>query len=101
MRNRCISRAGEVTREGGAGSREALWAWVMTWTGPGQAGLISVVLARLQAVSRAKPGLIRPGQAGPNSRPEDGFGLARDFRKPKPAAQAAALLHNQRHRSMR
>src|SRR6267154_2229698 len=47
--------------------------------------------ARLQAVGQAKPGPIRPSQAGPKSRPEHGFGSAQDLRKPKPSAQAAAL----------
>ena len=30
MRNWCISRAGEVIWEGGAGLGEVLWAWVVT-----------------------------------------------------------------------
>jgi hypothetical protein len=32
-----------------------------------------------------------PGQAGPKSRPDHSFGLARDSRKPKPLAQAMAF----------
>jgi hypothetical protein len=50
--------------------------------------------ARLQAVGQAKPGLIRPSQAGPKSRPEHGFGPARDSGKPKPSAQAMAFDRN-------
>jgi hypothetical protein len=47
--------------------------------------------ARLQAVGQPKPGPIRPGQAGPRSRPDEGFGPAWNFPKPKPVAQAAAF----------
>jgi len=48
-------------------------------------------MARLQAVGQAKPGLIRPSQAGPKSRPDRGFGLAHVSGKPKPLAQAVAF----------
>jgi hypothetical protein len=47
--------------------------------------------AQLQAVGQAKPGPIRPSQAGPKSRLDHGFGLAWDPGKPKPSAQATAF----------
>jgi hypothetical protein len=50
--------------------------------------------ARLQAVGQAKPGPIRPSQAGPKSRPDHGFGPAQDPGKPKPSAQATAFELN-------
>jgi len=37
---------------------------------------IVMCTARLQAVGQAKPGPIRPSQAGPKSRPDYGFGPA-------------------------
>ena len=49
-------------------------------------------LAQLQAVSQAGPSLNRPGQAKPNGWPEDGFGLAYNFGKPKPVAQAGQAM---------
>ena len=43
-----MSQAGEATRAGGmtrAGSGEVSWAWVVTWTGPGQARLVALLHA--------------------------------------------------------
>jgi hypothetical protein len=48
-------------------------------------------MARLEAVSRAKPGPNRPGQAGPKWRPHNGFGLAWGPGKPEPGSQATAF----------
>ena len=47
-------------------------------------------LARPEALSRAKPGPFRPGQAGPRCGPSKGFGPAQERSKPEPAAQARA-----------
>jgi hypothetical protein len=48
------------------------------WKDISKKHLVGLVMcaARLQAVGQAKPGPIRPSQAGPKSRPDHGFGLA-------------------------
>ena len=48
-------------------------------------------MARPEAVSRAKPGQNRPGQAGPNWGLREGFGPACHEAKPEPGCQAAAF----------
>jgi hypothetical protein len=53
---------------------------------------VSVVPARLEAVSQAGPGRNRPGQAGPEWRLREGFGPAWGPGKPKPGRQAAAFV---------
>ncbi|KAG1900689.1 uncharacterized protein F5891DRAFT_980263 [Suillus fuscotomentosus] len=47
-------------------------------------------MARLQAMGQAKPGLNRPSRAEPKSWPGDSFGLAWEYERPKPLAQASA-----------
>ena len=47
--------------------------------------------AQPEAVSRAKPGPNRPGQAGPQWQLHGGFGSVCSLRKPKPSRQAMAF----------